>query len=332
MRCQAVGDATGDETADLFLNHSWQSKYSVTLWDGKNLASKGPQVDMSLEIQETPFFLVDDYFSNAYLLRTGDFDGDGKKDTFKKTSSLEMVEGILSSDMASLSSLPAPALRIFGGYDYALGDINGDGKEDLLVGLSGTFVGSIGIVYGYRPLDNPSVQVRRNSVPPKLVLDFSVEGDPTEMKVSGDFGDSMNDRWIPFRPSLPVTLTQTDGEKTVRAVFRNAFGRQSVEAQTSLTLSSGIPGLEVVTNVIDSQTGAARVDCHVVSPTHVKAAVYDQAGALIVDVIDADLTPGVWPLEWDGKNDSGRSVGPGVYYMAIEKDGTNEKRKILVQR
>jgi flagellar hook assembly protein FlgD len=37
-------------------------------------------------------------------------------------------------------------------------------------------------------------------------------------------------------------------------------------------------------------------------------------------------------MEWDGKNESGRSVGPGVYYLVVEKDGKSEKKKILVQR
>jgi flagellar hook assembly protein FlgD len=67
------------------------------------------------------------------------------------------------------------------------------------------------------------------------------------------------------------------------------------------------------------------------APTHVKAAVHDQSGSLIAGLMDRDLPAGVWPLEWDGKNESGRSVGLGVYYLVVEKDGKTEKRKILVR-
>jgi hypothetical protein len=152
------------------------------------------------------------------------------------------------------------------------------------------------------------------------------------MKLSGDFDGPEKDRWVPFQTSLPITLTQTQGEKTIRVIFRNALRRESPEAETSLTLGVATPGLEVVNNVIDSQNSAARVDCHVDGPTRVRAWIHDQSGTLMAGVMDSDLPAGVWPLEWNGKNESGRSAGTGVYYLVVEKDGKTEKRKILVQR
>lgn len=332
MACPAVGDVTGDGKADLVL--AYENPSEVFLWEGHVLAGSGPQVDLEVGIPgHSALWSLNGITtipvaSMTSDVKLADFDGDGKKDVFLRDGT-QLIAGLSVTPLES-GGLPT-AISFVGAGSFDLGDMNGDGKTDLVVMPLGAPDGSVGILYGYRPLDDPSVHVRSRSIPPKVVLDFAVAGDPAMMKLTGDFVEAFNERWIPFQPSLAVTLTQSEGEKNIRVVFRNALKRESPEAQTSLTLNSGFSGLAVVDNVIDSPTKLARVDCHVGSPTHVKAAIYDQAGGFIAEVLNGDLAPGVWPLEWDGKNESGRSVGPGVYYMAIEKEGTYEKRKILVQ-
>lgn len=331
LRCHAVGDYLDDGSADVVME-SYQPN-ELVLWDGAALMGAGATVDLAVWNQtHTPLWTWESFLPSVFSLfpAFGDFDGEGRKDFFMLEGGA-LVRGGLSTTPLKEGSPPVFST----GIEYApanaldLGDINGDGKTDLVVlGLDG----SLGILYGYRPLDSPSIQVRAGSVAPKLILDFSVQGDPTEMKVSGDFGDSINGQWVPFRSSLPITLTQTEEQKNLSVVFRNLFGRESLEVQTSFNLTSGTPGLVVVDNVIDAQTATARMDCHVDSATHVKATIHDQSGAVISGILDADLPSGVWPLEWDGKNESGLSVGPGLYYMAIERNGSSEKEKILVKR
>jgi hypothetical protein len=329
MVCQAVGDFTGDGKADLALVEG--GPLSVILWDGGIITGAGPQVDLAVGIPgHGPVWSLGGILAAPSFSQFGDFDGDGRKDFFTIDNALQVTGGLSTTPLQQSGGPMLPSDIGYASADsFDLGDINGDGKKDLVVlGLDG----SLGVLYGFRPLNNPSVQIRSGSVPPKLVLDFSVEGEPTEVKISGDVVDSEKDRWFPYQASLPVTVSQTEGAKTLRVVFRNALGRESSEVQTTLTLDSATPGVQVVGNVIDSQNEFARVDCHVDAPAHVKAAVHDQSGALIAGVLDADLPAGVWPMEWNGKNDSGRTVGPGVYYLVVEKDGKSEKRKILVQR
>lgn len=191
--------------------------------------------------------------------------------------------------------------------------------------------GSVGIIYGYHPLDNPSILVRGNPSLPKAILDFSVEGNPVEMNLSGDFIETLNGKWVPFQASLPITFTQTAGEKNLTVVFRNAFGRESPPATKTISLDPGSPRLEVVNNVFVSGGSRVRVDCRLTGPSRVKASVYDQSGEFLAAILDGDLGAGVWPLEWDGANASGRSVVPGIYYMVVEIDGHVQKQKILVQ-
>lgn len=151
------------------------------------------------------------------------------------------------------------------------------------------------------------------------------------MNLSGDFLENLNGKWVPFQRTVPVTFTQTSGEKHLTAVFRNSFGRTSTPAVQNVLVEPGSPRLVVVHNDFELGGPSVRVDCHLLTSARVKADVFDQAGLFLGQIMDATLAPGVWPLAWDGTNTSGQSVAPGVYYMTIEVDGQIEKKKILVR-
>jgi hypothetical protein len=331
LTCHAVGDMTGDGKADLILRNTPYSGFS--LWEGGEILAAGSPVDLASGIagySPVAFPLGVPATGTQFIAKCGDFDGD-KRDDLLTGAGVFLGVGLSSDLFQGIATWPS-AVDYLGAEKYDVGDINGDGRVDLVLRPITGSNGDVGILYGYRPLDAPSLRVGGDSTPPRIVIDLSVEGDPSEMVVSGDFEETLNGQWIDFQPSLSITLTRTEGDKNVRVRFRNTFGRESSEAQLTVNLNAGSADLVTIDNVIDSQTRSVRVDCHVDSLTHVKATVHDQSGAVIAGVLDADLLAGVWPLEWDGKNDSGRSVGPGVYYMAIERNGTVEKRKLLVYR
>lgn len=329
MACHAVGDFTGDGKADLAFVEGGGTE--LILWDGGVISDAGPQIDLAVGIPgHSPVWRLGGMSDAPSSSRFGDFDGDGRVDLFTIDGNFKVIGGLSTTPIQQDGGPILPSTLDYSwAKSFDLGDINGDGKKDLV--LTGED-GSLGIIYGYRPLDNPSVRVKSGSVPPKVVLEFSVEGEPTEVMVGGDVVGPEKDRWIPYQPSLPVTVSQTEGKKSIQVVFRNRFRRESNEVEATLTLTPATPSFQVIDNVIDSQNGTARVDCHLDASTHVKAAVYDQSGALISEVLDATLSAGVWPIEWDGNNDSGGSVSPGVYYLAAEKHGKSERKKILVRR
>lgn len=324
--CPAMGDWNGDGKADVMVIDDVDQK--AILLDGSVLATGPHSVDLAsgdLGILTTAI----GEFVFGIRSPTGDFDGDGKADFFSQSHGI--LSAFLSNDFSSQAIVPPAAFDFSVPIHWSLGDFNGDGKKDLVVMPEGGPNGSVGIIYGYHPLDNPSILVRGNPSLPKAILDFSVEGDPVEMNLSGDFIETLNGKWVPYQASLPVTFTQTAGEKNLTVVFRNAFGRESPPATKTISLDPGSPRLEVVNNVFVSGGSRVRVDCRLTGPSRVKASVYDQSGEFLAAILDGDLAAGVWPLEWDGANASGRSVVPGIYYMVVEIDGHVQKQKILVQ-
>jgi hypothetical protein len=63
-----------------------------------------------------------------------------------------------------------------------------------------------------------------------------------------------------------------------------------------------------------------------------RLAVYDVAGRLVRVLLDAQLEPGEYPVEWDGRDDAGRDQASGVYFYRLSTpDFTQARRMTLVR-
>jgi flagellar hook assembly protein FlgD len=57
--------------------------------------------------------------------------------------------------------------------------------------------------------------------------------------------------------------------------------------------------------------------------------VYNVRGQLVRTVVDARLGAGFQVLSWDGKDETGRAAGAGIYIYRIEVDGEGVSRKAV---
>jgi hypothetical protein len=64
----------------------------------------------------------------------------------------------------------------------------------------------------------------------------------------------------------------------------------------------------------------------------VKAAVYDALGRRVRTLIDGARAAGRHEIEWDGRDDSGRNLASGVYFIRVESGETAVTRKAAVLR
>jgi hypothetical protein len=64
----------------------------------------------------------------------------------------------------------------------------------------------------------------------------------------------------------------------------------------------------------------------------VEVGLYDSAGRLIRGLVNGALSGGAHVLRWDGQDEAGRQVGPGVYYLkAVSPSGTARQRLVVVR-
>jgi hypothetical protein len=64
----------------------------------------------------------------------------------------------------------------------------------------------------------------------------------------------------------------------------------------------------------------------------VRARVFDVSGRLVKDLINATFPAGVQVLHWNGRDDRGRQVGSGVYYLDLRADSFSARRRMVLLR
>jgi len=77
---------------------------------------------------------------------------------------------------------------------------------------------------------------------------------------------------------------------------------------------------------ITSNNNAAQPEIQIeftlAEPTHVFLEVTNATGYHIKTILDEEMADGIWVVSWDGLNESGDEVNPGIYLFHIEVSGT----------
>ncbi len=328
-RARTFGDINGDGKSDMILERS----NTLYVLDG-TLIITHPIIDLTPgSPTEQPLIPIESTDASTKI-HCADFDGDGRSDivAFRSPGSISLyLTSAVSAWPVFPSAMNEPSLRFTSGKILiapAVGDFNNDGHDDLVFGEQW---GSIYAVYGYRPLTRPSITAESSTVQTaRATVTLSVDGDPTEMRFSGNLADSFIDQWIPYATAKTVTLSPSAGDKILSVRFRNAFERESETATTSVTLQIQDHRAEVINNLVTKEH-PARIDCLMKEPGQLKASVFSRLGQKVVDLVDEEKGIGDWPVEWDGTNSDGRRVAPGVYVLWTESGGQETRTKVLVR-
>lgn len=248
----------------------------------------------------------------------GDFDGDGRATSFFSQATL--AYGILSSDLGTgplqAVVIPSVTLHLRDGHKAMLKDINGDENDEFGSyekfdnPLPPSYISGVThIVFGFSHLKNPSIKINsRGSLFFRVTVTLEVGGQPTEMMILGDLSDSFKGQWIPFQPTLPVTLTPAPGEKTVQAKFRNSVLRESELARDTWDLNLEPGRITAITNRFNPDSGQkASFECHLETPSGVHVTVHDTNGRIVREIIQGDQPTGV--SLWNGTAPTTTAVG-----------------------
>jgi hypothetical protein len=275
------------------------------------------------------------------LEAVGDFDGDGRADLVWSSTATGVATrtGVyLSADQPGEGEWTGePSFTIEGEAgeedEYHLVDMDGDGKDDLWIVQKpggGSYRWHVNLFYGFRPLKNPRVAVGdREEGSKRATLALTVEGDPAEMRLSGDIEDEDRDQWIPYAAKRRVRWTGNAGAKTVRVSYRTAEGRESAAATASVGAREEGAAVRSVTNRLIGGEGAVELDCRVTGGW-LRATVRERGGGVVRRIYDG-AAEGLTTVKWDGRNEGGGRVRPGVYAVTLEFDGNRETRRVLVE-
>jgi len=79
--------------------------------------------------------------------------------------------------------------------------------------------------------------------------------------------------------------------------------------------------------------GRATIRCDLPAATTLEVRIVDAAGRMVRWLHQGPSQPGALALTWDGKDDSGRSVGSGIYFVKVRTGRSwNAARKVVVLR
>jgi len=64
--------------------------------------------------------------------------------------------------------------------------------------------------------------------------------------------------------------------------------------------------------------------------THVSVVIYDVRGAKVRELVNGEQSPGKHAVDWDGRNDTGETVGSGVYFYRLRTPQFADTRKMVL--
>ncbi|MBK8576168.1 MAG: FG-GAP repeat protein [Elusimicrobia bacterium] len=336
----SAGDLTGDHLDELVI-FNYANGDPQWVVSGSDIASGKPVLRQQTGTPESVIFYPVPSETEVSNWKTilADFDADGADDLLSSqqvgiggilTTDIH-PGGIMLNDLGSVSSL-----GWVGDFNvFNVGDFNGDGFRDLVAYENFNSIyppyGALRFLFGFRPLKNPRITVPDiEGDSRRVTVSLSVDGAPTEMRLSGDITSDFKDQWIPFRSTQEVVLSPGGGTKTISARFRNSVGRESETVDTQR-------GVEVKETQVVTETNRLRVggrvsfDCHRHSPGVLRGIVYGPRGEEVVELENRWVESGIYPVQWNGTNSHGNRVARGVYYLVIEMGEERIKREILVE-
>ena len=258
----AVGDVNGDGFDDLITAPGPGALPNVRVFDGLsgNLMSS--------------FFAYDGAFQGGVFVATGDIDGDGRKDIITGVGpgggpNLKVFRG----DGTLMSSFFAYNPAYSGGVRVAAGDVNGDGRDEIITGVGfggGPHVQAFDLASGTPQVLSSFYAYQPNFTAGIFVAAGDIDGDGRAEIITGagagggphvqafDARGNVKLSFFAFSPAF-------NGGVRVAAADVNNDGRAEILAGTGY-------GTQPVTAVFNGQSGALQVNA--AFPSGVQVGIY----------------------------------------------------------
>ena len=128
-----------------------------------------------------------------------------------------------------------------------------------------------------------------------------------------------------------VRVAVSDGANLVDASWQVIIGTTAVKTPgvsqpTAFKLEQSFP------NPIRRGVETGKIVFHVPRLSRVSLTVYDVLGRAVRRLLDTEKAPGIYEAVWNGREEGGRLLPSGVYWLKMQADGFQAiKRMALVQ-
>ncbi len=132
-------------------------------------------------------------------------------------------------------------------------------------------------------------------------------------------------------PELILSFSLNPGGKVdIGAVGLRLKGPASLGLEGPIDVHE--PSLAISPNQPDPFTPPTRIEFAIATPQHVRVQVFDVAGRAARTLVDRMLPPGRYAETWDGRDDAGRRLTPGVYYARLAGNGAALSERMVMLR
>lgn len=115
----------------------------------------------------------------------------------------------------------------------------------------------------------------------------------------------------------------TAGDKSSRGI-----ARWQLPSVTAVETPVTDPGLALSPPSRNPAFGRVSLAFHLPEAGPVSAAVFDASGRLVQSLLDTQLAPGAHTLEWSGRDEAGRAMGSGIYWVRLATAHGVSSRKL----
>jgi len=200
------------------------------------------------------------------------------------------------------------------------GDVNNDGYPDLLIGV---VVENASLYEAKVFLGGPDA----DSVPDVYLSNALITHRQTDFGAVvagiGDFnGDGIDDFAVRSRTTSGCCCW---GEVNFFAGWDGKV--TDVDGESQLNIPRNIDLRQNYPNPFNPGT---RIEFDQPRMQAVRLAIYDVLGRLVRVLIDSELAPGHYRIDWDGSDNRGNPVATGVFFYRIDAGEQSETRKMIL--
>ncbi len=106
----------------------------------------------------------------------------------------------------------------------------------------------------------------------------------------------------------------------------------SLGVSNAISLTTDKSDFVAYNNIINSSNSKTFLKYDVKSAGNLSIRVYTASGSLVKEIFNGNVSAGKGTFEWDGKNEQGKKVASGIYFIKTEGPGVNKVDRVAIIR